>query len=143
MAKARWLTALAQRKEFFLRFGATFAAIIGMVSAGIGITGYHFNIVSALALGALALLISLSIHARRWIVPQVIVDDIIGWDIDDNFYTVVHCPCDMKLAAQAGKLAQACFTTTFTIPPETYEQLRVKNSYILACMTDYRGEFLG
>lgn len=143
MAKIRWLTALIQRKEFFLRAGVTFAAILGTISAVIGISGYRPGFIVAIGLAFGALLISVRQHARHWILPQVVVDDIIGWNIDADFYTAVHCPCDRKLAAEAGRLAKKCFSTTFTISSETYEQLRVKNPYILACMTDNDGEFLG
>jgi hypothetical protein len=143
MAKARWLTALVQRKEFFLRAGATFGAISGMISAAVGITGYHPNLILIVLLAMGALTLSVTIHFRYWILPQVMVDDIIGSDIDAGFYTTVHCPCDGKLAMEAGRLAKKCFSTTFTISSEVYEQLRAKNSYILACMTDNNGQFLG
>jgi hypothetical protein len=36
-----------------------------------------------------------------------------------------------------------CYVASVTIEPEIYEQLRVKNPYILACLTDRRGKFLG
>jgi hypothetical protein len=142
MAKVRWLTALAQRKEFFQRAGATFLVIVGMVSATVGITGYRPHPFVIILLAVLALIISAAINFRRWILPQVVVDDILGWDIDAGFHAVVHCPCDRKLAAEAGRLAKNCFSTTFTIPSDIYEQLRAKNPYILACMTNNNGEFL-
>jgi len=54
----------------------------------------------------------------------------------------LHCPCDMKLAEQVGQLAEECYRGE-NISPVKYEALRVKNPYILACLTGAQGNFLG
>jgi hypothetical protein len=143
MAKAGWLTILVQRREFLLRFGATVVAILGVVSAALGIADVHFNAGGLLVLVGATFAISFFFNAKFLISPQLIVGDLILSEVHDDFFVTVHCPCDRKLADEAKRLAGQCFATTFTIAPEIYEQLRVKNPYILACMTDGRGTFLG
>jgi hypothetical protein len=143
MGKARRLIALVPRKDFFLRLGATFVAILGIASAVLTITGRHFEFLGSLALAAAALIMSCLLHIRRLIAPLVAVDDVLAFDIDDNLQTRVHCPCDLKLSIEAKQLARHCYAASVTIDPDTFEQFRVKNPYILACMTDHDGEFLG
>jgi hypothetical protein len=143
MAKIRWLTALAQRKEFFLRAGTTFVFTLGILSAAIGITGYRppIWIIAGVVIAILALAIFL--QYEHWRVPQVSVEAVLPSEIAAGFYATAHCPCDRGLAMEAGRLAQKCFASTFTIPSPLYEQLRAKNPNILVCLTDNNGAFLG
>jgi|ERR1700734_817351 len=143
MAKASWLKALGQRKDFLLQLGATMVAIIGIASAVMGITDTHFNVGNTVLLFVVAFASSFLVNARSLITPQVSVDDVVPFEIGDDFFVRVHCPCDLRLSAEAKRLASQCFATSYTIAPEIYEQLRVKNPYILACLTDNRGVFLG
>jgi hypothetical protein len=143
MGKVRQLMALAQRRQFYIRLGATFAAITGIASAILGIVGWQLGLIEALLLAFGVLLVSGIANFRLLIAPQVVVDDILAQDIDDSRPTRIHCPVDLKLASKAISLARDCFAASVSIEPSAYEQLRVKNPYILGCLTDHDGEFLG
>ena len=143
MGKARRLIALLQRREFLLRLGGTFVAIIGIASAVLTITGRHFDIVGAFLVAGVALLVSSLLHLRQLIPPQVSVEDIFASGIESAPFATVHCPCSLALSSEAKRLAQFCYAGTVCIEPDTYEQLRAKNPYILACMTGPGDEFLG
>jgi hypothetical protein len=143
MGKATQLMALAQRREFYIRLGATLAAILGIASAILGIMGWHLGLVEGILLTLGTLLVAGITNFRSLIAPQVAVDDILARDIDDSRPTRIHCPVDLKLASKATNLARYCFAASVSIEPSTYEQLRVKNPYILGCLTDHDGEFLG
>jgi hypothetical protein len=143
MGKARQLMALAQRREFYLPVAATFAAITGLASAILGIVGWQLGIIGALLLALGALLASVTTNYRLLIAPQVAVNDILPSDIDDSRPTTLHCPVDLKLASKAADLARDCFSGSVSILPSAYEQLRVKNPFILGCLTDNGGKFLG
>lgn len=143
MGKAVLSVAWAQWKRFLLGAGASLVAILGIVSAAFGLLDAHLRTEPILLLIGLAVIASVILNIKSLITPQVIVDDIIPPDADNNFHLRVHCPCDRKIAREANKLASNCFARSFTIAPEVFEQLRVKNRYILACMTNSRGEFAG
>lgn len=143
MGKARQLIALARQKEFFLRLGGTFVAILGVASAVLGIVDRHFNIGTALLLAIPALILSSLLHWRRLISPQVAVDDVIAPDVGPDAPARIVCPCDLAIAGEAKKLAQQCYAASVTIEPNTFEQMRAKNPYILACLQNHRGKFLG
>jgi hypothetical protein len=55
----------------------------------------------------------------------------------------LHCPCDMRLSSEASKLADDCYSGSITIESAIFEQLRVKNPFILSCLTDRWGNFVG
>lgn len=142
MGKARQLIALVRRKEFFLRLGGTFVAILGVSSAILGIVDRHFDISTAILLAVLALAVSALLHYRSLISPQVAVDDVIASDVGPDAPAQIVCPCDLATAGEAKKLAQHCYAASVTIEPDTFEQMRAKNPYILACLKDYNGRFL-
>jgi hypothetical protein len=143
MGKSGRLRTLAQRKEFFLKFAATFAAIIGIASAGFTITGNYIGAAATAILVLVILIISGLVHLNKLIIPQVAVDDILASNVDVDLRTGLHCPCSLELASEAKRLARSCFVGSVSIEPDTYEQLRVKNPNILACLTDHDGIFLG
>ena len=143
MGKVRRLVALIREKKFLLSFAASFAGFLGATSAVLSITGIQFQIGTAILIIVGALGLSVAIHLRRLVAPQVAVDDVLYSDNIDVLLTHLHCPCDLSLSNQAKELAQHCYVASVTIEPEIYEQLRVKNPYILACLTDRRGKFLG
>lgn len=143
MGKVRRLVALAREKEFVFGLAATFAAILGVVAAVLSITGAQLQIVIALLVIAVVLAVAILLHFRSLVAPQVAVDDVLSSDSFDTLLTHLHCPCDLSLSNEAKKLARDCYATSVTIGPDLYEQLRVKNPYILACLTDRRGKFLG
>ena len=143
MGKARRVAALILRREFLIPFGGTLAGILGLASAIFTITGRHLELIGALVFGAIVVLGACLLHFRRLTMPQVVVDDVLASDIDHDPHTRVHCPSSFALAAEAKRLAQDCYATSVTIDPDIYEQFRVKNPYILACLTDSLGNFLG
>jgi hypothetical protein len=143
MGKARQLIALARRKEFFLRLGATFIAVVGAVSAILGIVDRHFEVGTAVLLAGVTLGISALLNYRSLISPQVAVDDVITFDVGPDAPAQIFCPCDLATANEAKKLAQHCYAVSITIEPDKFEQMRAKNPYILACLKDHKGRFLG
>jgi hypothetical protein len=143
MGKARRLVALIREKEFIFGLGATFVAILGVTSAVLSITGIQFHIGVALFVIATALAAAILFHFRGLVAPQVAVDDVLSSDNLDVLLTRLHCPCDLNLSNEAKNLAEHCYSASVTIEPNLYEQLRVKNPYILGCLTDRRGKFLG
>jgi hypothetical protein len=143
MGKVRRLVALIREKEFVLGLAATFAAILGVASAILSITGIQFQIGIALFVIAVAMVVAILFHFRGLASPQVAVDDVLFSDNLDSLLTHLHCPCDLSLSNEAKGLARQCYAASVTIGPDLYEQLRAKNPYILACLTDRRGKFLG
>jgi hypothetical protein len=143
MGKVRRLVALIQQREFLFALAATFAAILGVVSAILSIIGTQFQIGIALSIIVVTLAVAVLLHYRRLVAPQVAVDDVLSSENLDALLTHLHCPCDLVLSNEAKNLARYCYAASVTIGPDLYEQLRVKNPYILACLTDLRGKFLG
>lgn len=143
MGKARQLMALAQRREFYIPVAATFIAITGLASAILGIVGWQLGFIGGILLALGTLLVSGITNYRLLSAPQVAVDDILPHDIDDSRPTRLNCPVDLRMASKAFDLARDCFSGSVSIAPSTYEQLRVKNPYILGCLTDHDGNFLG
>jgi len=143
MGKVRRVIALIRRKEYLFGLAATFAAFLGVVSALLSITGMQPRAGIALAIIVIALAGAVLLHYRRLVIPQVAVDDVLSSDNVEAQLTYLRCPCDLRLSNEAKALARHCYATSVTIGPDLYEQLRVKNPYILACLTNLRGEFLG
>jgi hypothetical protein len=143
MGKVRRLVAVFREKEFLFRLAASFAGILGVVSAVLSITGTQFQIGITAFLVASLLALVIAFHLRGFVVPQVGVDDVLYSENLDALLSHLHCPCDLSLSNQAKELAQQCYVSGATIAPEIYEQLRVKNPFILSCLTDRRGTFLG
>jgi len=73
MGKIRRLAALFREKDFVFGLAATFAAIIGVVSAILSITGTQFRIGIALLVIAVALAVTVLLHFRKLVAPQVAV----------------------------------------------------------------------
>jgi hypothetical protein len=143
MAKARRLITLALRKRLLLPILGTSVAIIGTVSAVFGIVDIHFGVLGTAILATVILALSTFFHFRRLHVPQVAVDDVIAPEGDNYSPMTLQCPCDMKLASEASRLAEDCYSGSITIESSIFEQLRVKNPLILSCLTDQRGHFVG
>jgi hypothetical protein len=143
MGKVRRLVALFRKKETLLSLAASFAAILGVVSAILSITGTQFHVGIALLVLVSLLAVAIAFHLRGFVSPQVTVDDVLYSDNLDALFTKLHCPCDLALSNQAKELAQQCYVSGATIAADVYEQLRVKNPFILSCLTDRSGSFLG
>jgi hypothetical protein len=109
----------------------------------LSITGTQFRIGIALLVIAVALAVTVLLHFRKLVAPQVAVDDVLSTSNLEALMTRLHCPCTLSLSNEAKSLARHCYAASVTIGPDLYEQLRVKNPYILACLTDRRGKFLG
>ena len=118
MGKARRLIALVRRKEFLLRLGGTFIAVVGAVSAILGIVDRHFAVGTAVVLATVTLAISALLNYRSLISPQVPVDDIIASDVSPDAPAKLICPCNLETANEAKELAQHCYAVSVTIEPD-------------------------
>lgn len=141
MGKASFVKRLLQRRDFAVSFWATFIAILALPSAIVSIMGAHISVLSTTWLVLLALSLSLIINRRLWRKRHLVVKDIFPNRIGSG-RSVLRCPCDLKLADEAKRLAQYWYPTD-TIAPERFEQLRVKNPNVLVCLVGERGELLG
>lgn len=141
MGKASFVKRLLQRRDFAVSFWATFLAILALPSALLGIMGKSVSVLSTAWLMLFALSLSLILNRRLWRKRHLVVRDIFPNRIGDGRATI-RCPCDLKLADEAKRLAQYWYPTD-TISPERFEQLRVKNPNILACLVGERGNLLG
>jgi len=95
---------------------------------------------SAVWLVIFALSIALIINKRLWRKRHLPVKDMFPDSAGGR--TSLRCPCDLRLADQAKRLAHYWYPTD-TISPERFEQLRVKNPNILVCLVGERGDLLG
>lgn len=141
MGKASFVKRLLQRRDFAVSFWATFLAVLALPSALLGIMGAHVSVLSTLWLVVFALSLSLIVNRRLWRKRHLVVKDIFPNQAGSGT-TTLRCPCDLKLADEAKRLAQYWYPTE-TIAPERFEQLRVKNPNILVCLTGERGNLLG
>jgi hypothetical protein len=141
MGKASLVRRLLQRRDFAVSFWATFLAILALPSAILGIMGAHVSVLSTVWLSIFALSLSLIVNRRLWRKRHLVVKDIFPNQVGSG-RTILRCPCDLKLADEAKRLAHYWYPTD-TIAPERFEQLRVKNPYILVCLVGERGELLG
>lgn len=141
MGKTRQLVAALRRKDFLLKAGSIFAAVIGFASAALELAGWHLQLIYVVCFVTAALLAAAYIAHRQLVTPQISVGTVLEGDIDKRPSVRVRCPCSINQSVLAKKLAQTCFAGQSTISPDIYEQLRVKNPLILACLID-RGENL-
>jgi hypothetical protein len=130
-------------KKLWVPSWATFAAVLGVSSALLTITGMHFALPLAIAFVFVALVLATVVNyvGRRG--PHLLVDDIIPASITELGQTTLVCPSTTMLADEAKRLALDCYDSDRSISPERYEQFRAKNPHILACLTDVRGKMLG
>lgn len=142
MGKTSPIKNLVRRKEFLIGFWGTFVAVLALPSALLTILGMHFSIGLTSCLILFALSLSVIINRHSWVKRHLPVEDIVPDDIERIGRLRLRCPCDLKLADEAKRLAQYWYPTE-TITPDRFEQLRVKNPYILTCLTGARGELLG
>jgi len=142
MGKASWISRFWERRTFFIRFGGTFLALLGVPSAVLTILGKHLSekLSSWLVLAALAL--SWILNRRRWRQPHLLVNDILPVDFDTFRRKVIQCPGVSHLSHQVGVLAQRVYGDA-SITPEHYKPLLEHNKYILACLAGPDGDFLG
>jgi hypothetical protein len=80
---------------------------------------------------------------KKELIPLHLPDvDVIPLHVGSTERLGIQCPCDLRLTSEAARLAQY-FYGSATISADKYEPLHVKNPYILACLVDVHGEFLG
>lgn len=143
MGKAARFTRNLVRKEFLVAFGGTFFAILGLVATVLAILDWRLALLQSIAVASLGLVAAVWINWKKLLPPQVAIDDALPHLDQVSSPRRFRCPTDIRLAKQAAKLAEKCFAGSVTISPNSYEQLRVKNTYILACLTDEHGQLLG
>jgi hypothetical protein len=83
MGKTRRLMALALRKRLILPALGTSIAVIGSISAMLGIVDLHLGLLATAGLAAVVLVLSAAFQFRRLNLPQVAVDDVIAPNGDD------------------------------------------------------------
>ena len=124
------------RREFWVRLATLWLSFLGLASAVLTLLGSHFSPRLAAVCVSIALAIAAAFSwplLRRPHLPDI--------DIYQGRLRV-RCPCSIEMAHEVGDLAQHYYGSA-SIAPERYEQLRVKNPLILACLTNGAGEFLG
>lgn len=127
-------------KTFIVALVGTFALILGLVSALVTLLGTHFTIRTTCASIFVSAFAAVVIHHKRLRSLQMPAE--ILPDIADDGKRKICCPCTLALSREVAVLARSCFGSD-TIRPERYEQLRVKNPNILACLLSATGSFLG
>jgi hypothetical protein len=144
MGKSHRLIRLAQQKGFLAKFAGTFLATLGLPSALLTILGKHFSVALTSELVVVATLFAILVNWRSLKHSYLPVGDIIPGNLEEPANTYVHCPCSLKLSDEAKALAGECYAhDKNSITPERFEQLRVRNPLILACLTSSHEEFLG
>ncbi|MDX6404599.1 MAG: hypothetical protein QOH70_2054 [Blastocatellia bacterium] len=141
MGKASLIKRILQRRDFAVSFWATFLAILALPSAVFTIVGMHVSAISTGWMVLFALSFSLILNRHLWRKRHLPIKDIFPNAVGSG-RAILRCPCDLKLADEAKRLAQYWYPTE-TISPERFEQLRVKNPNILACLVGDRGDLLG
>lgn len=134
MGKTDRLSFLSRHKRLALTVGSSLMAILAITSAVLSIGGWHLAVIYIPPFAIAALVISI-VLARRTTAPQFLPIELLGLRTPDNAITL-HCPADTKLRSQAKKLAAEAFKRSFVLDPNVYEQLWLKNNYILACLCD-------
>jgi hypothetical protein len=131
---------LEQRKGFLAAFVATIALLVGLISGVLTLLGTHFTIRATVACLVVSTAAAVLLHRNR-LHPQQLSSDVVPESPKYGFKKLC-CPCTTPLAKQVASLAKICFGGN-TIALDHYEQLRVKNENILACLTSVSGRFLG
>jgi hypothetical protein len=92
----------------------------------------------------LAFAFSLAVNWHNLKSQHLPVTDILAGSIEEPESTFLRCPSDLGLSDEAKKLASECYAhDKHSLTGERFEQLRIKNSFILACLTSIHGDFLG
>jgi len=140
MGKADHLRFLSRHKRLALAVGTSLAAILAITSAVFTIGGWHPAIVYIAPFAAAVVVISI-VMAKRATAPQFLPIELVGLRTDNAI--TLHCPADTKLRSQAKRLAADAFKRSFVLDPNVYEQLWLKNNYILACLCDEKDKLRG
>jgi hypothetical protein len=138
MGKTGLVVPLLRRKDFLFRFWGTFLTVLALPSAVLTILGRHISPKLTACLVFFGLLFAVILN-RRLLRVKSLPPELLFGSLDG---TRLRCPSDLKLSEQVGGLAQDCYRGE-SISPDKYETLRVKNPFILACLTGPQGDFLG
>jgi hypothetical protein len=129
-------------KRFLIAFLGTLAAALALPSAVLTLFGGHFSLRSTciFILGAAAL--SFAVNKRLLKRAHLPLESIFPEARTKSVCKAIKCPCDGALIGAVAQLARECYGKD-TISRQAYEPLRVKNRYVLACLTSLDGKFLG
>ncbi|HWA91157.1 MAG TPA: hypothetical protein VG889_14055 [Rhizomicrobium sp.] len=127
---------ILRHKKFLLQIGGSFAAVLAVTSAIFTIAGWHLEIAFVIPFALAALLLSVFLTKRAIRAQFLPVEDLPDFNADTKGSATLICPCGSKLRSQAKQLAAESFARDFVIDPNIYEQLWLKNNYILTCLCD-------
>lgn len=143
MGTLRRLRSAIWRKGFRLRFWVIFAGILGFTSTVLSLVDKHLSWAQAVVLVLLSFVVALVASRRQMLEAQLSVDDVLPEEIGHVMRTHIECPCSSGTAQQAGRLAQECYGTDYTISATTFDAIRLKNPDVLAALVNEEGRFLG
>jgi hypothetical protein len=135
MGKIGRIARTAIRKDFLFSFTGTFVAALGIPAAFVTMLGGHLSVGMTFCLTFVALTLSAIVNRHKWSTKLPVKVIMPGKKI-------LRCPSDLNLTRESVKLARYEFGRN-TLPLSQYEPLRAKNPYILICLTERDGEFLG
>ena len=138
MGKARKVVKNFFRRKVLSDFWTTVLTVLALPSALLTILGSNWTVELTIGLVFGALCFSLLYHQEQLIkAPMPLAAELLL-----NGHTFIRCPCD-SLLANGAKLIAAEAYPPGSIGPERFEQLRVKNPTILACLVDSHENLLG
>lgn len=134
------MNAESERVGFGVAFASTLALILGLLSAVLTIIGMHFTVAISCTCVLVSALLALGLNFERLrsrqASPAALQAALAGGKRQ------IVCPCETEQSREASILARTCFGSE-TISPDKYEQFRLKNPNILACLKASDGRFLG
>lgn len=139
MGKGAALIPVENLKPFLLRAGAVLGSILAMLTAGLALIDYKSSLFEGVLYITLSAIIAGAVNWRTLFPHQLDPDDL----PDQEGGYRVRSPCDLKLSNKAKELAAKCFFDSYCIEPDVFEQHRLKNPNILACLVDSKGDFKG
>lgn len=136
------MSRLRRHKEFLISFAGTFAAVLGLPSVVLSLLGAHFSVALTSGLVAGAAVLASVTSRHRLLKSHLPVDHILPEPVGQRETRRLRCPCNFIMVNQVGALARE-FYGSATISVDRYEQLRMKNPYILVCLFANGQELLG
>jgi hypothetical protein len=133
MGKVSRIARSASRGDFVIPFTGTFLAVLAVPCAILTMLGGTLSVKITSGLIAIAIAVSAILNKRKLRPPLVSV--LPG-------KKKLRCPSDPNLTKQVADLARFEFGRD-TIRLSAYETLQAVNAYILCCLVDGQGAFLG
>ena len=140
MGEEPGMTQDRERTKFVVALIGTFALVLGILSGVVTLLGIHFTTKATCAYIFLSCLAALIIH--RNLTERADCPRNPSREAGGHSGQKICCPCTLALSKEVAALAKECFGSD-TIALDRYEQLRVKNPYILACLLSSSGRFSG